>query len=75
MTPTMSSLGLDRLTREERLSLVQELWDSIAAESGSLLTEAQRIELLRRADEADASPEDGIPWEQVKAAARAKFRR
>ncbi len=74
MTPTMSSLGLDKLTREERISLVQELWDSIAAEGGSLLTDAQRVELLRRADEADASPEAGIPWEQVKASARAKFR-
>ena len=39
--PTMlTSLGLDKLSRDERLALVQELWDSIAAESGpSLLSD------------------------------------
>lgn len=75
MPVTLASLGLDRLSREERLALVQELWDSIAAEPApSLLSEAQREELRRRADEADASPDDGIPWEQVKAEGRARFR-
>ena len=75
MSATIASLGLDRLPREERLALVQELWDSIAAEQApSLLTEAQRQELRRRADEADAAPDDGIPWEQVKAEGRARFR-
>ena len=75
MSPTLTSLGLDRLSRDERLALVQALWDSIAAENPpSLLSDAQRQELCRRADEADASPDDGIPWEQVKAEGRARFR-
>ncbi|MCE9565152.1 MAG: addiction module protein [Planctomycetes bacterium] len=74
MPPTIAELGLDRLTREERLALVQELWDSIAAEWGSLLTDAQRAELDRRADEDDANPDDVIPWEQVKAEGRARFK-
>lgn len=75
MSPTIASLGLDKLSREDRLALVQELWDSIAAEKpGSLLTEAQRQELIRRADDADANSDDGIPWEEVKAKARAGFR-
>jgi putative addiction module component (TIGR02574 family) len=75
MPVTLASLGLDKLSRDERLALVQELWDSIAAEPGpSLLTEAQREELLRRADEDDANPDDVIPWEEVKAKARAGFK-
>ena len=75
MSPTLASLGLDKLSREDRLALVQELWDSIAAEpSPSLLTDSQREELRRRADEADANPDDGIPWEQVKAEARTRFK-
>jgi putative addiction module component (TIGR02574 family) len=75
MPVSLASLGLDRLSREERLALVQELWDSIAAEQPpGMLTDAQRQELRRRAEEADASPDDGIPWEQVKAEGRAKFR-
>jgi len=71
----MTSLGLDKLSREDRLALVQELWDSIAAETGPApLTEAQLRELLHRADEDDANPDDVIPWEEVKAKARAGFK-
>lgn len=72
MSPTFAALGLDKLSREERLALVQELWDSIAADKpGSLLTEAQRAELRRRVAEDDANPDDVIPWEVVKAEGRA----
>lgn len=75
MSPTFAALGLDKLSREERLALVQELWDSIAAEKpGGMLTDAQREELRRRAEEADANPDDGIPWEQVKAEGRARMK-
>jgi putative addiction module component (TIGR02574 family) len=53
---------------EDRIKLVQEIWDSIAGESAQpLLTESQRRELQRRVAEDDASPEDVVPWEQVKA--------
>jgi putative addiction module component (TIGR02574 family) len=70
MAPTVASLGLDRYTHEERLALVQELWDSIAAEGPSRLTETQKRELDRRLAEDDANPDDVIPWEQVKAEVR-----
>lgn len=72
MSPTFAALGLDKLSRDERLALVQEIWDSIAVEpSSSLLTETQRKELQKRLVEDDASPDDLIPWEQVKAEGRA----
>jgi putative addiction module component (TIGR02574 family) len=73
MPVSMTDFGIDRLSREERLALVQEIWDSVAAEGESLLTDAQRRELERRADEDDGDPQDGIPWEDVKAAARERF--
>jgi putative addiction module component (TIGR02574 family) len=73
MSATLTSLGLDKLPREERLALVQALWDSIAAE-GPHLTDAQRAELDRRIAEDDAKPNDVIPWEQVKAKGRAGFK-
>jgi putative addiction module component (TIGR02574 family) len=66
MPPTLTALGLDKLPREERLALVQALWDSIAAE-GPHLTDSQRAELDRRIADDDANPDDVIPWEQVKA--------
>lgn len=70
MPVSMADPGIDRLSREDRLTLVQEIWDSIAAEGGSLLTDAQRRELERRAEEDEADPEGGIPWHNVKSQAR-----
>jgi putative addiction module component (TIGR02574 family) len=68
MNTSVKSLGIDRLPIEERLTLVEEIWDSIAADSGAVpLTEAQRIELEKRIAEDDANPHDVIPWDQVKA--------
>jgi putative addiction module component (TIGR02574 family) len=74
MNASIKALGIDRLPIEERLALVEDLWDSIAAESGALpLTEAQRLELQRRLDEDDAHPDDVVPWDQVKAATLARM--
>lgn len=74
MNASIKSLGIDRLPIEERLALVEDLWDSIAADSASLpLTEAQRLELQRRIEEDDANPNDVIPWKQVKAATLARI--
>lgn len=67
MSPMLRSLGIDRLSREERLTLVQEIWDTIAAEDQPLLSDEQRQELERRVAEDDANPDDVIPWEQAKA--------
>ncbi len=40
---------LQQLTVEERIKLVEDLWDSIAADQGALpITADQRIELDRR---------------------------
>jgi len=61
------SLGIERLGIEERLTLVEELWDSIAADSSAVpLTEAQRTELDRRIAEHEANPDDVVPWEEIK---------
>ncbi len=75
MSPTLKSLGIDMLSRDDRLALVQEIWDMIAAEQQPLLSEAQREELKRRLAEDDASPDDVIPWEQVKAETLARLKR
>lgn len=75
MSTTLQSLGIDRMTPDERRSLVFDIWESLAAEGHSMLTPAQRHELKRRADEDDRDPDGGIPWEEVKASARAGLKR
>jgi len=55
----------------ERLKLVEDIWDSIAQEANVRpdvlpLSEAQHAELARRIADADAHPDDRIPWEQVR---------
>lgn len=65
----MSSLlpNIDGLSVEERLKLIEDLWESLRATPGALpLIDEQRAELDRRLDdlEADATS-PGIPWLDV----------
>jgi putative addiction module component (TIGR02574 family) len=64
----MSKPNLDvaALTPEERLNLLEELWDSLAATPTTIpLTEAQRAELDRRLDDLEREGPVGIPWDEV----------
>ena len=76
MSVSLKSLGIDRLSVEERLALLEELWDSIA-DSGAdlLLTDAQRAELDRRLAEHEARPDEVVPWEDVKASIGGRLKR
>lgn len=72
----LQSLGIDRLTVDERIALVEAIWESIAAEvERAPLTDAQKREVDRRLAAHWANPEAAIPWEQVKAETLARFRR
>ncbi|MGH7214819.1 MAG: addiction module protein [Tepidisphaeraceae bacterium] len=55
------------LPKEERLALLNELWDSIEAESDATLSDDLKRELDQRiaADDADTSP--GEEWNALKA--------
>lgn len=59
--------GLDQLSTSERLQLVQDLWDSIAAEPDSVpVTEAQQQELERRLSAYREEKDAGASWAEVK---------
>ncbi len=56
-----------KLPVDERLKLVESIWNSIAEFPDSLeLTDAQRQELDRRLDAYEANPTAGIPWSDLK---------
>jgi putative addiction module component (TIGR02574 family) len=65
----MSSKALDealRLPVSERVQLVQEIWDSVVAESAAVpVTKKQKAELDRRLADLDAHPEAERPWSEV----------
>ena len=68
MSVSLKALGIDRLDVEQRLALVEELWDSIAADSAAIpLTAEQSQELERRLADYEANPGDGVPWPEVMA--------
>ena len=68
MSVSLKSLGIDRLGVEERIALVEEIWDSIAADSAAVpLTTPQRDELDRRLAGHASHPNDVVSWDEVKA--------
>jgi len=73
MTVSLKSLGIEKLSVEERIALVEELWDSIA--EATPLTEAQRRELDRRLADHEANPDDVIAWDAVKASIAARLKK
>ncbi|HBH00407.1 MAG TPA: hypothetical protein DDZ42_00595 [Candidatus Rokubacteria bacterium] len=73
----MSKRGLDiaSLTPEERLDLLEELWDSLAVAPEAVpLTDTQRTELDRRLDDLEREGPIGIPWDEVLSRIRSRSR-
>ncbi len=63
-----------QLSVEEQLELVEALWDGIAKRSAvPAPADTQKAELDRRLAQHEASPEDVVPWSEVKASALANI--
>ena len=74
MTVSAKALGIENLTLDNRLALVEEIWASICADSEKFsLTDTQRAELDRRVMEDDAFPDDVTPWKDIKALMQARL--
>ena len=72
MSASLKALGIEKLSVEERIALVEELWDSIAEDTR--LTEPQRAELDRRLEEHQRDPGDVVPWEVIRASITARLK-
>jgi putative addiction module component (TIGR02574 family) len=56
-----------KLSQSEKIHLVQELWDEIAAEAAGLpLTESQRRLLDERIQQHEQNPDDVETWKKAK---------
>ena len=62
----MSTIDIAKLSPEERLELLEQLWDSLSETLEAVpMTDAQREELDRRLDDLDREGPVGIPWNEV----------
>ena len=67
MEQSLTPSEIKKLSVAERILIVEEIWDSIAAEQESVqVTEAQKAELDRRIASYDASPNEGKPWQEIR---------
>ncbi len=71
------SVRIEALSKEERLDLLERLWDSLSQAPGDVpVTEAQLAELDRRSADLDRDASDGralgVPWDEVVRQLRAR---
>lgn len=65
MQPT--DLNITKLSVAERIQLAEDLWDSVAADTGDLeLTAVQKAELDRRLADFERDPGAGESWDVVR---------
>lgn len=69
----MAAIDITRMSAQERLDLLDRLWDSLAAEPDAVpVTPEQQAELGRRLDDMDRQPSAGLAWDDALAAIRSR---
>jgi putative addiction module component (TIGR02574 family) len=66
MSQTLQKLGIDRMSTEDRLRLLEDIWESLSPPQQLEIPESHRQELDRRLAAADANPDAGSPWKDVR---------
>jgi len=73
----MSKINLDEILRlpvEDRIDLVEQIWDSVAADADALpITPEQREELDRRLEDHERNPNDVVEWSVVRERIRSRL--
>ena len=71
MAMAKPAVNIDSMSRDERLELLEELWDSLSREAEVLpLTEEQQVELDRRLDALDREGAVGVSPAELRARLR-----
>jgi putative addiction module component (TIGR02574 family) len=76
MEAQMDSASIFDLSPSEKLQLVEDLWDDLAAAPEAVpVHDWQKQELARRKANLLQNPASGLPWEAVKRKLRARHAR
>jgi len=67
-------ISVDDLTAEARIELMGTLWDGLDRALAAPITPALASELDRREAEADAAPDAGDAWPEIRDGLRRKLR-
>jgi putative addiction module component (TIGR02574 family) len=69
----LQALGLDKMSVQERLDLIEVLWDSLPEPlDANMVPDWHLAELAERRTEAIANPGAGKPWREVLGGLQAK---
>jgi len=69
-SPRLIELGIDKMTENERIQLIDDIWESIGP--NETIPDWHLKLLEERIAHADANPGDRIPWEEALAELRKK---
>ncbi|MFO0963989.1 MAG: addiction module protein [Gemmataceae bacterium] len=71
MPPTLESLGIDRLSVDDQLALMEAIWENVSKHPEQLpVSAALKKELDRRIADLDSHPENVLTWAEIKARVR-----
>lgn len=66
----LPALDLHRLTTDERLELLERVWDSLSESKSLPLSDSQRADLDQRLDDLEREGPVGLSWDEVVREAR-----
>ena len=70
---SLTELGIDRLSIEERIQVAEAIWDSVVHDvAAAPIPDWQKAELERRLADSVANPDAVRPWGDVEALTRVK---
>jgi putative addiction module component (TIGR02574 family) len=73
MPASFEALGIDRLSVNDRLDLIEQIWNSLPEQVKAEEVPAWHLEILaKRLATADASRQASVPWREVLARLRNK---
>ena len=69
----LPKLDLESLSADERLALIEKIWDSLTSDDVGL-TGAQHDELARRLEDLERNPNDTVTWAEAQRRIRERKR-